>query len=77
MADFRFTRKTYDELCNLCRVRDAYGFKAIVDAVSDEEKSRFGPTTFSPPLPTGLPSPLIAVAIRRLSNTSLKRFPMP
>ena len=64
MADFRFTNKTYDELCNLCRLGDADRFKAIVDAVSDEEKSRFGPTTFS--------SPLIAAA--RCRNTDIVQY---
>ena len=64
MADFRFTNKTYDELCNLCRLGDADRFKAIVDAVSDEEKSRFGPATFS--------SPLIAAA--RCRNTDIVQY---
>ena len=56
MADFRFTKEKYNHLCQVRR------FKSTIDAVSDEDRSRFGPTTFCPPPSTGLPSPLVSAA---------------
>ena len=55
--EFRFSKDVY-QACH----SDIEKFKSIVDAVSDEDRSRFGPTTFCPPLSTGLSSPLVTAA---------------
>lgn len=61
VTEYRFPKDIYTKLCE---TTDLSEFKAIVEAVSDEEKSKFGPTTFSPPPSAILLSPLATAAGR-------------
>ena len=60
MSGFRLPKQVYK---SLCEARDLDQFKLIVDAISDEDRNRFGPTTFCPPPSTDLPSPLVTAAV--------------
>ena len=62
MEDYTFSYQNLNKLCALACGSNCDEFRAIVDAVSDEDRSRFGPTTFCPPPSTDLPSPLVTAA---------------
>ena len=60
MADYRFSEEKYQQLCHASghsgKITEV---KALIKEVHPEERARFGPTTFCPPLKYMLESPLV------------------
>ena len=59
MADFRFSKEKYQQLCYWTKHGKLTEIKALIKEVHPKERAQFGPTTFCPPLKYMLESPLV------------------
>ena len=59
MADYRFSKEKYQQLCYWTKHGKLTEIKALIKEVQPNERARFGPTTFCPPLKYMLESPLV------------------
>ena len=59
MADYRFSKEKYRQLCYWTKHDKLTEIKALIKEAQRKERARFGPTTFCPPLKYMLESPLV------------------
>ena len=59
MADYRFSKEKYQQLCYWTKHGKLPLIKAFIKDLQPKERARFGPTTFCPPLKYMLQSPLV------------------
>ena len=59
MADYRFSKEKYQQLCYWTKHGKLTETKTLIKEVQPNERARFGPTTFCPPLKYMLESPLV------------------
>ena len=59
MADYRFSKEKYQQLCYWTKHGKLTEINALIKEVQPNERARFGPTTFCPPLKYMLESPLV------------------
>ena len=59
MADYRFSKEKYQQLCYWTKYGKLTEIEALIKEVQPNERARFGPTTFCPPLKYMLESPLV------------------
>ena len=59
MADYRFSKEKYRQLCYWTRHGKLFEIKALIKEVQPKERVLFGPTTFCPPLKYMLKTPLV------------------
>ena len=59
MADYRFSKEKYQQLCYWTKHGKLPLIKAFIKEVQPKERAQFGPTTFCPPLKYMLKTPLV------------------
>ena len=67
-SEYRFRKIYYDSLCESARNGSELRFVSIIESVPAEDRARFGPTTFCPPLQYKLESPLVVACVKGSLN---------
>ena len=72
-SDYRFTKEVYNLLCATARKGSESQFASLInESVPAEDRARFGPTTFCPPLQYKLESPLVVAC--RVGSLNIVKY---